>query len=226
MKKSFIAAILFILLLASCAPAKGSCGDGTCEGPETTGNCPQDCSVPLGTGSEPSDSSHASSGDDLARSVEITVTTDTLSNGYGMTVTGVVNFDLDFPAEGGEAELTMGSVTITDYAWEEVPGCEVIIPEGLVGSSQSITYDKIEYYPGGFMILTAPIHYEPVNFEVVMKCTNANDIPLSEMPYYKVFGAINEKLSTLSFKPEESFDNTIKWGTNDAFTSRLIIKVH
>lgn len=225
MKKWLILTIVFILLITACTPAKKGCGDGVCDGPETAGNCPQDCGVSVRVDEEKQDSSVNTNGSDLKRSVEFTVTTETLDMGYGMTLTSLVRFDLNFPEEGGEAALPMGSVTITDYAWEDVPGCEVTIPGDLVGSSQSITYEKIEYYPDGFMIFTTPVQYEPVTFEIEMKCMNSNKVLVPEMPFYKTFGVFNEELKTLSFRPQDGFDNSMKWGTNDAFSSRIIIKV-
>lgn len=197
-----------------------------CEGPENAKNCPQDCAILNSESSDEESNAQQVSGSDLAKSVEITVTTSTTQqNGYGMTVTGVINLDLDFPAEGGEAILPMGSVRITDYAWEEIPGCEVKIPEGLVGSTQSISFEKVEYTPGGFMIFSAPVQYEPVNVEVVLNCAITGSVSVTEMPFYKVFGLFNEKYTTLSFKPEETFNNTFPWGTNDAWSSNVVIVV-
>jgi len=225
MKKLIFCLVILSLLAASCAPASGRCGDGKCDGPENASNCAKDCTVPGGVTDTEAAPSNNTNGSDLSKVVEMTVTTSTTAKGSGMTVTGVISLDLDFPSAGGEAVLTMGSVKITDYAWEEIAGCKVKIPDDLVGASQSISFKSIQYTPGEFMIFEAPIQYEAKNYEVVLECTNGTSTPMTEQPFYKVFGLFNEKYKSLSFKPEDGFNNTFPWGKNDAFSSQVSITV-
>lgn len=225
MKKVVYLVVIFVLLMSGCAPTRAGCGDGKCASPENADNCPQDCAIPATSADEADAPSNNSGGYDLSKSVEMTVTTYTTEqSGYGMTVTGVVKFDLDFPKAGGAASLAMGSVEITDYAWEEIPGCNAKIPDDLVGATQSISFTSIEYTPGGFMIFNGPIQYEAKNYEVVLDCVNSST-PVTEQPFYKVFGVFNDLMKTLSFKPEDGFNNTVKWNMNDAFTSNIVIVV-
>ncbi len=222
-KRMMFTGVILAVLLAACAQTKPHCGDGVCGGPENARNCPKDCSVAMGKveATEPDMKEDEPGG--LSKSIEITVTTSTVTQGYGMTVTGVVNLDLDFPAEGGAASQSVGTVSISDYAWEEIPGCEVIIPEELIGASQSIRYENIEYYPGGNLIFTGPITYEPQSFEVALDCQVTGVVPMTEMPFSKVLGLFNEKYPSLSYKPEDGFDHVLKWGENDVFSSRVVI---
>ena len=181
--------------------------------------------MPGGVADQAVTSAPKTSGSDLSKTVEMTVTTSTTSKGSGMTVTGVISLDLDFPSAGGAASLTMGSVTITDYAWEDIPGCTVKVPDDLIGATQSISFSSIQYTPGEFMIFEAPIQYEAKNYDFVLECTNGTSTPMTEQPFYKVFGLFNEKYKNLSFKPEDGFDNTLPWGKNDAFSTKVAITV-
>ncbi len=224
MRKSLAWLILILLILAACSPARGACGDGKCSGPENAQNCPKDCAMPP-SGQAQESKPAAASGDDLRKSVEITITTDTTGKGYGMSVTTVITLDLSFPAGGGEAALTMGSARVTDYTWEQIPGCEVRIPSDLVGASVPVTFEKIEYYPDGFMILQGPVQYDQSEFSIEMDCNPTGKTTLSDFPFSKTVAVFNEKLTNLSFRPQDSFDNKVTWGQNDAWSTRLVITV-
>jgi len=226
MRKALIRAILFILLLSACASAPATpCGDGTCSGPENAQNCPQDCTSASSAKPEENKPAAQSSSGDLRKSLEITVTTDTTGKGYGMTTTAVMTLDLSFPAEGGPAALTMGSARITDYTWEEIPGCVVNIPSDLIGTSVPITFKSIEYYPDGFMILNGPVTYDQSEFSIGMDCVPTGLTTIVEYPFAKTIAVFNEDLKTLSFRPEQDFDNTLKWGTNDVWNTQIVIAV-
>jgi hypothetical protein len=142
-----------------------------------------------------------------------------------MTTTAVMTLDLSFPAEGGPAALTMGSARITDYTWEAIPGCVVSIPSDLVGTTVPVTYNSIEYYPDGFVILTGPVQYTQSEFSIEMDCVPTGSTTVVDYPFAKTIAVFNEKLKTLSFRPEEDFDNAVVWGTNDVWNTQVVIDV-
>ena len=226
MKRVICLVCMLALLLSACAPTQKRCGDGNCDGPETIANCPNDCDAlpnSLPNNAAPPDVTNGTDG--LAKSMDITVTTSTADQGYGITVSGVMHFDLSFPSAGGEASLPMGSLTITGYEWEEIPGCEVVIPDGLVGASQAIQFDEIVYTPGGFMVLQSPIVYDNRQYDIKLECKVTGSVTLNDQPFYKLVGVFNDKFTTLSFKPEDGFDNSTGWNRNDVFSSRIVIDV-
>lgn len=224
MRQALIRIILFLFFLSACAPKTASpCGDGTCSGPENAQNCPQDCGAASLAKPEENQPAAKSSSDDLRKSLEITITTDTTGMGYGMTTTAVMTLDLTFPAEGGPAALTMGSARITDYTWEDVPGCVVNIPSDLVGTSVPVTYNSIEYYPDGFVILNGPVQYTQSEFSIEMDCVPTGRTTVVDYPFAKTIAVFNEELKTLSFRPEQDFDNTLTWGTNDVWNTQIVI---
>ncbi len=126
MKKATITFAVFILFLSACSlldagkeseiVSEQRCGDGVCDGPENADNCPKDCTIHSGTGSETANAQNGSDNTDDQKSI-------TSDEGPMNDIFGEVYADISVTREDG-----VGDCGVEPWGVDHIDGGDFTCP--------------------------------------------------------------------------------------------------